>query len=243
MKNLNAIKNQIEINIILFGSSSDGKTKIIERYIDNTYKQIYLSTLGIDIKFKKVKMEDDSEVRVKVTDTAGQERYKSIASNYLKKADGIIIAYDITDNQSFNIAEYEWINQIKNDSSLKEKVIFLVGNKSDLEDQRVISKEEGEELSKKYGVMFSECSAKTGENVNFIFNELIKKCYQLAKERREEKIKEKEKNKTEKEKKEEKKRREIQENKRREIEEKERWKIEEEKAKKNFKILDKYISF
>ena len=91
--------------------------------------------------------------------------------------------------------------------------------------------------------MFSECSAKTGENVNFIFNELIKKCYQLAKERREEKIKEKEKNKTEKEKKEEKKRREIQENKRREIEEKERWKIEEEKAKKNFKILDKYISF
>ena len=199
MKNLNAIKNQIEISIILVGSSSDGKTKIIERYIDNTYKQIYLSTLGIDIKLKKVKMEDDSEVRVKVTDTAGQERYKSIASNYLKKADGIIIAYDITDNQSFNIAEYEWINQIKNDSSLKEKVIFLVGNKNDLEDQRVISKEEGEELSKKYGVMFSECSAKTGENVNFIFNELIKKCYQLTKERRkgeeEKEQKEKKKNK------------------------------------------------
>ena len=176
MKNLNAIKNQIEISIILVGSSSDGKTKIIERYIDNTYKQNYLATFGIDIKFKKVKMEDDSEVRVKVIDTAGQERYKSIASNYLKKADGIIIAYDITDNQSFNIAEYEWINQIKNDSSLKEKVIFLVGNKSDLEDQRVISKEEGEELSKKYGVMFSECSAKTGENINFIFNEIIKEC-------------------------------------------------------------------
>ena len=243
MKNLNAIKNQIEISIILAGSSSDGKTKIIERYIDNTYKQNYLATFGIDIKFKKVKMEDDSEVRVKVTDTAGQERFRSYPKNYFDKVDGIIIAYDITDKKSFNIAEYEWINQIKNDSSLKEKVIFLVGNKSDLEDQRVISKEEGEELSKKYGVMFSECSAKTGENVNFIFNELIKKCYQLAKERREEKIKEKEKNKTEKEKKEEKKRREIQENKRREIEEKERWKIEEEKAKKNFKILDKYISF
>ena len=173
MKNLNAIKNQIEISIILVGSSSDGKTKIIERYIDNTYKQIYLATLGIDIKFKKVKMEDDSEVRVKVTDTAGQERFRSYPKNYFDKVDGIIIAYDITDNQSFNIAEYEWINQIKNDSSLKEKVIFWVGNKSDLEDQRVISKEEGEELSKKYGVMFSECSAKTGENVDFIFNEFI----------------------------------------------------------------------
>ena len=135
-----------------------------------------------------MKLEDGSEVRVKVTDTAGQERFRSLPWNYFHKADGIIITYDITDKQSFNIAEYDWINRIKERYSSEEKVLFIVGNKSDLEDKRVISKEEGEELSKKYGVMFSECPAKTGENVDFIFNELIKKCYQLAKERREDKI-------------------------------------------------------
>ena len=265
MKNSSTIKNQIKISIILVGSSYDGKTAIFNRYFDNSFIGYFISTLGVDSKFKKMKMEDGTEVNVHISDTAGQERFHSIAFNCCKKADGIIINYDITDKQSFNEGE-KWINEIKERYSSKEKVLFIVGNKNDLEDKRRISKEEGDKLSKKYGVMFSECSAKTGENVDFIFNELIKKCYPLAiirrekeeKEEKEKKRTKKEKNEEkkirEKEEKEEKKRREIEEkkrreieeqeeNKRREIEEQERWKIEEEKAKKNLKILDKYISF
>ena len=119
------------------------------------------------------------------------------------------------------------IKELKEFYSFKEKVIFLVGNKNDLEVEREISKEEGVQLSKKYGVMFSECSAKTGENVDFIFDELIKeeKKRREIEEKKQKEIKEQE------------------ENKRREIEEQERWKIEEEKAKKNLKILNKYLSF
>ena len=181
MKNLNAIKNQIEISIILVGSGSDGKTSIIERYCYNSFQEQKIMTYGIDSKYKKVKLEDGSEVRVKVTDTAGQERFRSLPWNYFHKADGIIITYDITDKQSFNIAEYDWINRIKECYSSEEKALFIVGNKSDLEDKRMISKEEGEQLAKKYEIMFSECSAKTGENVDYIFNELIKKCYPLIK--------------------------------------------------------------
>ena len=163
--------NLIEINIILVGSGSDGKTSIILRYIDNTFALNYLATLGIDSKLKKVKMDNGSEVKVRIFDTAGQERFRSIATNYIKKSDCIIVNYDITDKSSFAVAEL-WVNELINDSSSKEKPIFLVGNKSDLEDKRMISKEEGEQLAKKYEIMFSECSAKTGENVNYIFNEL-----------------------------------------------------------------------
>ena len=174
MKNSSTIKNQIKISIILVGSSYDGKTAIFNRYFDNSFQNNYISTMGVDSKSKKVKMEDGTEVNVHIYDTAGQKRFYSIAFNYCKKADGIIINYDITDKQSFTNGE-KWINEIKERYSSEEKVTLLVGNKSDLEDKRVISKEEGKKLSKKYGVMFSECSAKTGENVDFIFNELHSK--------------------------------------------------------------------
>ena len=212
MKNLNERQNLTEIRLILIGSGSDGKTAIIQRYIDNSFKNDFTATIGFDSKLKKVKMEDGIEVKVKVFDTAGQERFKSITWNYFKKVDGIIINYDITDKHSFDEGG-KWMNQIKNDSSLREKVQFLVGNKNDLKEERVIPKEDGEKLAKKYGVMFSECSAKTGENIEFIFDELIKKIYPLAKKRSEEE------------------------------EEKRRRKIGEEKTKKNLKILNKYLSF
>ena len=270
MKNLNAKKEKNEINILPLGSSPVGKTSIIYRYINNSFLTNYITTLGIDWQFKKMTMEDGTELKVKITDTSGQEKYSPISSNYIKKSDGVVITYDITDRKSFDDAKY-WINQIN--ESYEKKIIFLVGNKSDLEDKRVIYKEEGKELAEKYGAMFSECSALTGENVDFIFNELIKKFYQEKKreiEREEEKIiligknkrrekegkkiEKEEKKRREKEEKEEKKRREIEEKKRREIEEKEenerrkieekkRREIEEEKAKKNLKILNKYISY
>ena len=123
-------------------------------------------------------MEDGIEVKVKIYDTDDQECFKNITWIYIKLAEGVIINFDIT--QSF-YGVVDWINRIKNDSSLKEKVLYIVGNKNDLEDKRVISKEEGEKLAKKYRVMFSECSAKAGENVDFIFNEIIKKCYKEIK--------------------------------------------------------------
>jgi len=178
------INKQIQISLILVGGASRpcGKTRIIERFIDNSFHPGHLTTIGGDIKLKKVKMKDGTEVVVTVYDTAGPEGFKSINLMCIKKVDGIIITYDITDKENFNEVEY-WINRIENDSSLNEKIVFIVGNKSDLEDRRIISKEEGEKLAEKHGVMFSECSAKTGENVDLIFDELIKKCY-MSKDKR-----------------------------------------------------------
>ena len=120
-------KKANQIDIIFVGSEADGKTSIILRYMDNTFTENYLSTLGIDSKLKKVKMENGSEVKVKIIDTAGQERYRNIAKNPIKKANCIIVIYDITDKSSFAVAD-SWLNEIINDSSSKEKPIFLVGN-------------------------------------------------------------------------------------------------------------------
>ena len=217
--NMKKIKKLIEFHIVVVGSYKCGKTQIISRFIDNSFHTYSPATTWIDSQFKKVKMEDGIEVKVKIYDTPGRENYKNIATNYIIKADGIIINYDITDKQSFNEVEYYWINEIKERYLLKEKIVFIVGNKTDLEDNRVISKEEGEKLAEKYEVMFYECSAKTGENVDFIFNELIKICYSSTEKRKEEKKGREEK------------------------EEKRRREIEEEKLKKNLKILNKYLSF
>jgi small GTP-binding protein len=155
---------------------------VITKFIENAKVSAGSSVTSESILHSKI--EAGTEVVVTVFDTPGPEGFKSINWMCNKNIDGIIITYDITDKENFNEVEY-WINQIENDSSLNEKIVFIVGNKSDLEDRRVISKEEGEKLAEKHGVMFSECSAKTGENVNFIFDELIKKCYPLVREEEE----------------------------------------------------------
>ena len=117
-------------------------------------------------------MENGEIIKVKVTDTPGQENFNSLL-NCLKNAQGIIIIYDVTDKKSFEYAN-EWINDIKNGLSFNTQLL-LARNKKDLEEGREVQTEEGEKLAEESGILFSECSAKTGENINFIFNRLISK--------------------------------------------------------------------
>ena len=112
-----------EISIILVGSGADGKSSIILRYVDNKFPTSYLSTLGIDIKSKQVTMLDGKEIKVKIFDTAGQERFMNISKNYFSRANGIIINYDITDQKSFEMGKI-WINAIKEDFSLRKNLYF-----------------------------------------------------------------------------------------------------------------------
>ena len=118
MENLGVNKKKIEINIIFIWSESDGKTSIIEWNINNSFKENYLSTFAIDVKSKKVEMEDGIKFKVKIYDTDDQECFRSITWIYIKQADGVIIIYDIT--QSF-YGVGDWINRIKNDSSYSRK--------------------------------------------------------------------------------------------------------------------------
>ena len=171
-------KKKFEVHLITLGDSAVGKTSLISRYNGDTFKSYYVSTHGVDSQYKKIKLQNGEEINVKITDTAGQERYRSIAQNYIKKANGILLVYDITNKESFQNV-FMWGKEIK-DKSEDSKPIILIGNKMDLEDKRCVSKEEGEELAGNYcdgGIRFYETSCKTGENVNEAIDDLVNLVY------------------------------------------------------------------
>ena len=177
--NKNNKKKIFLANIITLGNGQVGKTSLIIKYVDNTFSLNYIQTLGMDFKIKMVKLQNSEEIRVKLTDTAGQERFGSLSSNYLKKANGIILIYDITSRESFE-ALNNWADEIKEKSKSDEaRPIILIGNKLDLEGNRCISKEEGENFAKNNcgGINFYETSCKTGENVENAINDLVSQVY------------------------------------------------------------------
>ena len=167
------MSNEIFYKILILGDSSVGKTCFLTRYAENTFQEAYFSTIGIDYKLKNVEMENGKTVKLQIWDTAGQDRFRALAKSYYKGADGIIVIYSVLAKQSFKNVQ-NWIDQIKAETD-EETIIVLVGNKIDDEDNREITKEEGEELALSFGVDFFECSAKTGANINSVFNELVKK--------------------------------------------------------------------
>ena len=166
-------KKEFLYKILLLGDSSVGKTCFLLRYTENTFQEIHMSTIGLDYKLKNVQMEDGKMVKIQIWDTAGQDRFRSITKNYYKGAHGIILLYDVTNKNSFNNVR-NWIGQIKEEVSEKVSII-LVGNKVDDEEHRVVQTEEGEKIANEFKLMFFECSAKSGINIDTTFNELIKK--------------------------------------------------------------------
>ena len=172
-------KKLLEAHIVTLGDARVGKTSLIIRYIENSFVDSYLSTLGMDSRLKKIKLKNDEEIKVRITDSAGQERFKSLSANYIKKANGILLVYDITNKDSFNNIN-KWVKEIKEKShSLEERPTVLIGNKLDLEEKRCISKEQGEELAKNFcgKIKFFETSCKTGENIEEAVNYLAEQIY------------------------------------------------------------------
>ena len=156
--------------VLLLGDTNVGKTCFLFKYTDNTFHENHIATIGLDYRVKKIKLKNGKEISLQIWDTAGQDRFRAITKNYYKGAHGIVLIYDITNNQTFeNVSK--WVNQIHEEVSLNV-VIFLAGNKLDLEKKREISYEIGEKLAKELGCTFFEASAKTGVNIDEIFNEL-----------------------------------------------------------------------
>ena len=159
--------------ILLLGDSSVGKTCFFMRYIENTFQEIHMSTIGLESKIKKMKLDDDREIKIQLWDTAGQERFHSITKNYYKTAHGIILIYDVTVKSTYENIK-NWIRTIREEVSPKVTIV-LVGNKIDDEENRKVTKEEGEAMAKECGVPYYDCSAKTGENIELIFQDIGKK--------------------------------------------------------------------
>ena len=161
-----------DIKVITLGNSEVGKSSFIIKYIDNSFTLYYTATLGIDFKQKKIKLKDGRDVRLRIFDTAGQERYKSVSASFIKKADGVILIYDIGDLESFEAVE-NWIKSIR-EIGKDNLPIILVGNKCDLsDDKRMISLKEGQDKANEFNIPFYETSCKEGINIKEVFEKLI----------------------------------------------------------------------
>ena len=149
-----------------------GKSSFILKYTDNVFSLDYLTTLGVDYKHKKIKLKNGKDVRLRIFDTAGQERFKSVSASFIKKADGVILIYDIGEKDSFEAVE-NWIKSIREIG--KDKLpIILVGNKCDLsDDKRMISLKEGQDKADEFNIPFYETSCKEGINIKEVFEKLI----------------------------------------------------------------------
>ena len=168
-----AEKKEFLYKILLLGDSSVGKTCFLMRYTDNTFQEIHMSTIGLDYKLKNVQLDDGKMVKIQIWDTAGQDRFRSITKNYYKGAHGIILIYDVTSRKTFDNVK-NWVAQIKEEVTDKVSII-LVGNKIDDVDGRKVQTEEGQKMAKECGLSFFETSAKSGQNIDSTFNELVKK--------------------------------------------------------------------
>ena len=170
-------KKEAKYKILILGDSKVGKSCFLTRYADKTYQEDYLSTIGMDYKIKNYELENGDIIKLYIWDTAGQDRFRSITSNYYKGADGIILIYDITKQETFNNVR-NWITSIKEEAPAKV-VLILVGNKVDDEKNRTVPQSEGEKIADEYNLPFLECSAKSDINVTETFDVLIKKIVEI----------------------------------------------------------------
>ena len=160
--------------IVLIGDTSVGKTNILSKYLSNEFDPDSKATVGVEFGTKDFKIENNI-VKVQIWDTAGQERYRSITNAYYKGAKGSLLVYDITNPKTFESLD-KWLSDLKTNGEEKISII-LVGNKTDLEDQRKISIEQGKEKAEFYKLAFIETSALNGNNIEKAFSELITDVY------------------------------------------------------------------
>ena len=160
------------IKILTLGDSLVGKSSIVLRFSDNRFDDNQLATIGIDYKTKYIKVKDAS-VKVLLWDTAGQEKFRNIARQYYKGANGVLLIYDVCDRKSYERIGF-WMDELKQNNEIEQLYIILVGNKIDLEEKRVVTREEAEKYAEDNNINYLEVSAKTGEGILDLFNEVTK---------------------------------------------------------------------
>ena len=160
---------------IIIGDTNVGKSNLLIKFTHGMFKEEYQATIGVEFGIKNIDI-GNKLYRIQIWDTAGQENFKSITKGYYKNSACAIIVYDITNRESFYNLN-NWIEDCKN-LCPKDVIMALVGNKSDLEDKRLVTTEEGKEFADNHGIAFYETSAKNGNNVEDVF---VKSAEEIAK--------------------------------------------------------------
>jgi small GTP-binding protein len=163
--------------LLIIGDSFVGKTSILDRYANNRFNSNYLATIGLE-NFTKDEVINGKTVRIKIWDTAGQEKFQSLTKGFFRNAQGIMVVYDVTNSETYQNIKY-WTQSIKTHlgSETDNIAVIIIGNKIDSQ-VREVNKEEAELYSSELGYRYFETSAKTGQNINstieYLVNEVLK---------------------------------------------------------------------
>ena len=186
-------KEMITFKILLLGDSSVGKTAFIVRFCDGKFEDDSLTTIGLDTKTKFIKV-NDKKIQLVIWDSAGQERFKSIAKNSFKGAHGLILMYAVNKKKTFRAIK-EWLNNIKEGIDINKVGILIVGNKIDLPlEEREVDEEMVKNLKENENIEIIEGSAKNNINVNECFVKLIEKMLELGLGQKKESLEEEDEN-------------------------------------------------
>jgi len=162
----------VNFKLVLLGDTAVGKSSSVERFVKNEFFEFQQPTIGAAFLTQSVQL-DDFIVKFEIWDTAGQERYRSLAPMYYRGAAAALVVYDITSYDSFRGAK-TWIEELQRQGS-SDIVIGLAGNKCDLEDKRDVPQDEARTYAQENRCIFYEMSAKTGENVQNMFQHIAMK--------------------------------------------------------------------
>ena len=151
---------------IIIGDSAVGKSNLLLQYCHNKFNDDYQATIGVEFGAKNLTV-NNKIYRIQIWDTAGEETFQAITRTYYRGAVGALLVYDITRRDTFAHCA-KWLEDVKNNGT-KDICVILIGNKSDLESQRQVTYEEGQEFAKEHDLLFLETSAKTAQNVHDAF--------------------------------------------------------------------------
>lgn len=163
-----------QLKVILVGDSNVGKTSLLMQYSTNRYSPDYKASINVECKTQKLSFNPTTGAELTIWDTCGSEKYRSVTRQYYKDSHGVLLLFDLTDRSSFdNLAN--WVQDLR--SYCDEYItITVVGNKNDMEDKRQVSQSEIDDFVQRNGFEYVSVSAKTGANVEIVFQKLARMC-------------------------------------------------------------------
>ena len=153
--------------VVLLGDAGVGKSSVLGRFANGSVSEKYVATLGVDYSLKSVALASGAAVRLGITDTAGEEKFRSLRATYVRGCAVAVVVYDVSKRASFESVRY-WFEFLKTNAGPPAAAV-LVGNKTDLGGTRAIGTAEGAALAVELGAAFAETSASAGTGVAELF--------------------------------------------------------------------------